>query len=114
VRFLREARCSLPADAALSRRVSFRTAIGFWSATSVRILYNTLKNAANLHLLEREDGNETVFAHGYVSNSRLRSAFGSDKVDACNAAFRCRRGRMDVQEFGVVSDNLRAQLQCPR
>ena len=56
-----------------------------------------------------EDGNEAALAHGCVSNSRLRSVFGSDKVNASNAAFRCRRGGVDVQEFGVVSDNLRAQ-----
>ena len=61
----------------------------------------------------REDGNETAFAHGCISDARLRSAFGSDKVDAANAAFQCRRGGMEMQQLGVDSNHLRARPRCP-
>ena len=37
---------------------------------------------------------------------------GSDKVDASNAAFRCRRGRLEMQQVGVDSDHLRVQPRC--
>jgi hypothetical protein len=60
-----------------------------------------------------EDGNETPFSYVCISNARLRGDFGSDKVDASNAAFRCRRGRLEMQQGGVDSDHLRAQPRCP-
>lgn len=44
---------------------------------------------------------------------RLRSDFSSDKVDASNAAFRCRWGRLEMQQVGVDSNHLRAQPRCP-
>jgi hypothetical protein len=60
-----------------------------------------------------EDGNETAFTHDCISSTRLRSDFGSDEVDASNAAFRCRWGRLEVQQVGVDSNHLRAQPRCP-
>jgi hypothetical protein len=47
------------------------------------------------HTENKEDGNETAFAHGCIPNAGLRSDFGSDKVDATNSAFR--RGRLEMQ-----------------
>jgi hypothetical protein len=61
----------------------------------------------------REDRNETAFSHGCISNARLCSAFGSDKVNAANAAFRCRRGGMEMQHLGVDSNHLHDQPRCP-
>jgi len=55
------------------------------------------KNVTNLHNRKQEDGNETAFAHVCISNARLRSGFGSDKIDASNVAFRCRRSRLEMQ-----------------
>jgi hypothetical protein len=57
----------------------------------------------------QEDGNETAFTHGCISNARLRSDLGSDKVNASNAAFRGRRGRLEMQQVSVDSNHLRAQ-----
>jgi hypothetical protein len=60
-----------------------------------------------------EDGNETAFTHGCISSTRLRGDFSSDKVDHSNAAFRRRRGRLEMQQIGVYSNHLRAQPRCP-
>jgi hypothetical protein len=71
------------------------------------------KNIANLHNRKQEDGNEAAFAHVCISNARLRSDFGSDKIDASNAAFRCRRSRLEMQQVGVDYDDLLSESRCP-
>jgi len=62
---------------------------------------------------KQEDGNETASTHVCISNARLRSDFNSDKIDASNAAVRCRRSRLEMQQVGVDSNHLRAQSRCP-
>lgn len=52
------------------------------------------------------------FTHGCISNARVRSDFGSDKVDASNPAFRG-RGRLEMQQVCLDSNHLRAQPRCP-
>jgi hypothetical protein len=37
----------------------------------------------------------------------------SDQIDASNAAFECRRDRMEMQQVGVDLNNLRAQARNP-
>jgi hypothetical protein len=64
----------------------------------------------NMHALEIvDDGDETAFTCGCIFSARLRSDFASDEVDASNAAFQCRRGRMEMQQVGVDPNDLRAQ-----
>jgi hypothetical protein len=60
-----------------------------------------------------EDGNEKVLTHDCISNARLCRDFSSDKVDASDAAFRCRWGRLEMQQVGVDFNHLRAQPHCP-
>ena len=62
---------------------------------------------------KQEEVNETAFTHGCISDARLRSDFSSNKIDAPNAAFRCRRSRLEMQQVGVDSNHLRAQSRCP-
>src|ERR1017187_3537251 len=73
----------------------------------------TRKNVANCTHRKQEDGDETAFTHVCISNARLRSDFGSDKINASNAAFRCRRSRLEMQQVGVDYYHLRAQSRCP-
>ena len=54
-------------------------------------------------------GNEMAFAYGCICDDRRRSDFDSDQVEASNAAFRCRRGRMEMPQVGVDPNDLRAQ-----
>src|SRR5271168_1938244 len=70
-------------------------------------------NRESAHTRTGEDGDETALALGCFSNARQRVSFGSDKVDAANAAFRCRRGGMEMQQLGADCDHLRAQPRCP-
>jgi hypothetical protein len=60
----------------------------------------------------REDGNETTFTD-CCSSARLRSDFGSDQIDASDTAFGGKRGRMEMQQVGDDSDDLRAQPRYP-
>jgi hypothetical protein len=62
---------------------------------------------------EMGDGNETAFNHHRISSTLLRSDFSFDEVDASNAPFRCRWGRLEMQHVGVHSNHLRAQPRCP-
>jgi hypothetical protein len=59
----------------------------------------------------QEDGNET--ANVCNSDACLRGDFDSDKINASDAAFGCRRGRLEMQQVGVDSNHLRAQSRCP-
>ena len=71
-------------------------------------------NAANLgHSGNGRMANEAAFTGDCISSTRLRSDFSSDEVDPSNAAFRCRWGRLEVQQVGVDSNHLRAQPRCP-
>jgi hypothetical protein len=57
--------------------------------------------------------NEMAFGHGCICSGRRRSDFASDQVEASNTAFRCRRGRMEMQQVGVDPNDLRAQPRGP-
>ena len=63
----------------------------------------------------RKEGgcNETAFTRGCNCSVGLCSAFCSDQVDASNAAVRCRRGGMEMQQVGVGADDLLAQPHPP-
>ena len=54
-----------------------------------------------------------AFAHGWICSGRRRSDFASDQVEVSNTAFRCRRGRMEMQQVGVDPNDLRAQPRGP-
>jgi hypothetical protein len=62
---------------------------------------------------QQEDANETASSHDCVSSTRLRGDFSSDKVDASNAAFGYRWGRLEMQQVSGDSNHLRAQPRCP-
>jgi hypothetical protein len=66
-------------------------------------------------LLSAHNGlkNEMAFAHGCICSGRRRSDFASNQVEASNTAFRCRRGRMEMQQVGVDPNDLRAQPRGP-
>jgi hypothetical protein len=47
------------------------------------------------------------------NSARLLSDFGSDQVGTSNAAFECRRSRMEMQQVGADSNELCAQPRRP-